>query len=241
MIVFGTSDIGRQRSSNQDEYRTGNFGAGVTFGLVCDGMGGEKAGNVASHMACDTICAYLEQHLTPQTPQEEYKQILISAIRIGNETVYEQSLLHQQYTGMGTTAVLVIAASDKAYIAHVGDSRVYMLRDGEITQVTTDHSLVQTLLEQGEITADEMHTHPQKNMITRAVGINNVVDVDYIEISDTTDTIFLLCSDGLTNGCSDEEIKNVILNSKMEQICINLIERANDAGGNDNITAVVMI
>lgn len=241
MLVYGKSDIGLHRSSNQDEFRTCVTDEGISFGLVCDGMGGENGGNVASHIASETIYDNLVENLKPGLTDEDYKNIIVSAVSEGNVAVYDMSLDNKQYMGMGTTAVLVVVVGDQAFIAHVGDSRVYMIREDDMRQVTKDHSVVQTLLEQGKITPDEIENHPQKNMITRAIGISCFVDIDYIEIKNISDVTFLLCSDGLTNNCSDEEIKNVITNTAQEEICSELIELANGSGGTDNITAVVML
>lgn len=241
MICFGKSDIGRHRTTNQDEYRIGTLGDDIVYGLVCDGMGGENGGNVASKMACETIVSCLKKNVRSGLSDQAYKEIMTGAIGMGNVKIYDESMRVDALNGMGTTADLILVVKDKAYITHVGDSRVYRIRDGNIKQLTKDHSLVQTLVDKGEITPEQMKTHPQRNMITRALGISRYVEISCMEVSHIGDTIFLICSDGLTNACTDEEIKQVILNSRIDQICDRLIEAANQAGGNDNITAVIMI
>ena len=241
MLIYGKTDIGRHRATNQDEFKVCSVNEELCFGLVCDGMGGENGGNIASSVACDVISRHLIEHLRPDLSDEDYKNIIISAVSDGNVAVYDKSLEDKRYIGMGTTVVLAVVYQDKAFIAHVGDSRVYLIRDGKIHQLTKDHSLVQTLLEQGKIKPEEVHNHPQKNMITRAIGISCFVDIDYIEVSHMEHAALLLCSDGLTNTCDDETIKEIVLTENPNEICDRLIEKANENGGLDNITAVVIL
>ncbi len=141
---------------------------------------------------------------------------------------------------MGTTVVIALVLSNKAYIAHIGDSRVYLLREGKLHQLTRDHSVVQELLEQGKISRDEAKFHPNKNMITRAVGVNLTVDIDYLEVLLSEDSKLLLCSDGLTNMVSDEIIEKTLRKYDPQATCTRLIELSNKAGGIDNITVAVI-
>ena len=240
MLIFGKTDIGKMRSSNQDVFTSQILGDDAGFGIVCDGMGGENGGQIASAIASQTIYESLMKHYQSGLTDEQYKDILISAVSDGNVAVYDESLQNEMYVGMGTTAVVVLMVKNKAYIAHVGDSRVYLLKEGELYQITKDHSIVQTLLEQGKITREEALTHPQKNMITRAIGVSCFVDIDYIEVSNTENSAFLLCSDGLSNTCSDSLIQQVLKETPAEKICETLIDLANKAGGIDNITTVYM-
>ncbi len=240
LYIFGKTDIGKMRSSNQDVYYFYQLNEQAAFGLVCDGMGGENGGHIASAIASNVIYHSIIEHYQDDMSDDEYKSLLISSVSSGNIAVYDKSLENQHYMGMGTTVDLLLLVKDKAYIAHVGDSRVYMLRDKELYQVTKDHSMVQTLLEQGKITQDQAQHHPQKNMITRAVGVSCFVDIDYIEISNVLDTTFLLCSDGLTNTCTDEKIQDILNQTSPEKVCDTLVTMANDAGGMDNITVVYM-
>lgn len=241
MLIYGKTDIGRHRATNQDEFKICSISENLGFGLVCDGMGGENGGNIASGVASDVISRHLMEHLKPGLNDEDYKNIIVSAVSEGNVAVYDKSLEDKQYIGMGTTVVLAVVSGEKAYIAHVGDSRVYLIRDGKIHQLTKDHSLVQTLLEQGKITPEEVNNHPQKNMITRAIGISCFVDIDYIEVSHIANAALLLCSDGLTNTCDDETIKEIVITENPNEICDRLIDQANENGGLDNITAVVIL
>ncbi len=238
MVIYGQTDVGKVRESNQDMYCFKVISDNLGFAVVCDGMGGENGGKVASKIACDTIYKYLDAHLKEGLDEQEYKNIMVTAVSDGNVAVYDYSLEKKEYIGMGTTVVALVVVNNKAYIAHVGDSRVYMLKSGEFYQITKDHSLVQNLVEQGKITQEQAKNHPQKNMITRAVGVSFFVDVDYIQVNSIKDVSFLLCSDGLTNSCDNEQIKSVLENTPKESVCKTLIDMANDAGGIDNITAV---
>ncbi len=240
MLLFGKTDIGRVRSTNQDVYEFRKLDEDVWFGLVCDGMGGENGGQVASSIACETIYRMLSQNYRSGLSDEEYKNMIIAAVSEGNVAVYDKSIGNDQYMGMGTTVVLAVVIGDKAYIAHVGDSRVYLWKEEELYQVTKDHSIVQTLIDRGELMPEDAAHHPQKNMITRAVGVSRFVDIDFIEITNLEASGLLLCSDGLTNVCSDEEIKEVLLHTPPEEVCEVLTNRANEGGGFDNITIVYM-
>lgn len=241
MILFGKTDIGKIRSSNQDVYCIKTFDKNASLGIVCDGMGGENGGQIASAVASRTIFETIQKRYKPNLSDDEYKNIIITALSDSNAAVYEKAnQAPEYYKGMGTTAVIALVVNNKAYLAHVGDSRIYLLRQGEIFQLTKDHSMVQMLLDQGKITPQEAQHHPKKNMITRAVGVSKFVDIDYIQVSNLEDCSLLLCSDGLTNTCSDECIKEVLVNEKPENVCNSLIYLANEAGGVDNITAVFM-
>jgi serine/threonine protein phosphatase PrpC len=240
VLIFGKTDVGKMRASNQDEFRFQQLDDHAAFALICDGMGGENGGQVASKIASDTISKRIVEYYQSGLSDEEYKNMIISAVSDGNMAVYDKSLEDKQYAGMGTTAIFAMILDDRAFLAHVGDSRIYLLRDGELYQVTKDHSLVQALLEQGKITPAEADHHPQKNLVTRAVGISCFVDIDYIEITNLEDSALLLCSDGLTNTCSDELIQDTLNRVAPEQVCDTLVDLANEAGGVDNITVVYM-
>lgn len=241
MLVYGKTDIGKVRSSNQDVYCIKTFDKNASLGIVCDGMGGENGGQIASAVASRAIFETIQKRYKPNMTDEDYKNIVITALSDGNLAVYEKAKEDlQNYKGMGTTAVVSLVVNNKAYIAHVGDSRLYLIREDEMFQLTKDHSMVQMLIDQGKLSKEQAENHPKKNMITRAVGVGKFVDIDYIQISNLNDCSLLLCSDGLTNTCSDEQIKNVIIREKAEDVCDVLINLANEAGGMDNITAVYM-
>ncbi|MFZ2537968.1 MAG: Stp1/IreP family PP2C-type Ser/Thr phosphatase [Oscillospiraceae bacterium] len=241
MDIYGMTDIGLKRETNQDVFYTHKFSEQVGFAIVCDGMGGQNGGNVASEMACQTISHRLmESNNIVSMSDDEIKSLVISATSGANIEVYKTSNIEPGYKGMGTTVVIAVVSNKKAYIAHIGDSRVYLLREGKLHQLTRDHSVVQELLEQGKISQDEAKVHPNKNMITRAVGVNLTVDIDYLEVLLGQESKLLLCSDGLTNMVSDQIIEKTLRKYNPEATCTKLIELSNKAGGVDNITVAVM-
>lgn len=239
MRFYGLTDIGRHREMNQDMYCVHTFDDRQGFGLVCDGMGGQSAGNIASDMACGIITDKIRKAVETGG-MEDPRGLLESALREANYSIYKRSMVEPECRGMGTTAVVAFVRGDTAYCAHVGDSRIYLLRQGRLLQVTRDHSLVQELMEKGEIKPEEMRTHPGRNMITRAVGVSLTVEADLMQIPLEPGDKMLLCSDGLTNMVPNEQIAAVLLQNGGEQACALLIQKANNAGGMDNITAVVI-
>ena len=239
MKCYGKTDIGKKRSSNQDEFNICELPDGAVLAVVCDGMGGAKAGNVASKTAVDAICRYVERSYRVGLDYDGATDILNKAIISANIEVYDISLKTPDLKGMGTTVVAAIATDDFTTIAHLGDSRAYIVGE-TITQITRDHSVVQSLIESGKLTPEEARVHPRKNVITKALGIeenvfpdNNRYDFDFGET-------LLLCSDGLTNYVDTETIKSIIDNNDKSVVVEALIDMANKAGGGDNITAVIV-
>lgn len=243
LIIYGNTDIGNIRSVNQDTLAYEVINEELAFAIVCDGMGGHHGGEIASQITCDTIFKTLHEKLINCKNEEEYKSLIINAISNANITVYEKAVEEEEYIGMGTTVVVLVYTLDKVYIAHVGDSRAYMFNSGVLYQITKDHSLVQTLLEKGEITQEEMEIHPRKNLITRAVGVDCIVDIDITELSLTKSEkiSFLLCSDGLTNECSNKTIKQILTDARSELVVDTLIDLAKRMGGHDNVTVVYVV
>lgn len=238
MNLYGMTDIGKKRHSNQDVFYTHKFSEQVGFAVVCDGMGGQNGGQVASNITCSTISK--ELRLNELSNGKTVKEMVISAISEANVTVYRTSIENKEYKGMGTTAVVAAVVNDTAHIANIGDSRVYKLSGDSFEQITKDHSLVQELIEQGKLTKEEGRNHPNKNMITRAVGVNLTVNIDYVELKFEKCEKILLCSDGLTNMVDDLSIKEVLSENDAKTACEKLIKMANDAGGIDNITVAVI-
>ncbi len=238
MMIYGKTDIGRHRSSNQDEFAYSILNERVCFGLVCDGMGGENGGQIASTTAAQTIYELLHAHLTAELTEEQVKAVLVQAVSQANEAVYRRSLQEPEYSGMGTTAVVAVVLDGKGYVVHVGDSRAYRFKAGELNQITKDHSLVQSLVDQGKITQEQAKNHPQKNMITRAVGVTGKVDIDFVSLGDLGSGSILLCSDGLSGLCEQSEMEEILLQTPPNQVCETLVEQANRNGGFDNITVV---
>jgi PPM family protein phosphatase len=221
------SDVGRQRQGNEDNY----FVQSPLF-VLADGMGGAQAGEVASEITIEAFRGGL--------PDGSVENGLVTTIERANERVHEQATTVPEYHGMGTTCTVAFVAEQEVVIAHVGDSRAYLLRDGELTRLTRDHSLVGELVDRGKVTEEEALTHPQRSVITRAVGPEPSVKVDADRIAARADDVFLLCSDGLTDMVRDRDVER-ILNAadELEQAGRNLIAAANAAGGRDNITVIL--
>ena len=239
MNIFGATDTGTVRSSNQDAFKNTVLDADTVLSVVCDGMGGAKAGNIASSIAVNTITDYIVKSYTPQMNSHTTENLLRAAISSANIEIYSAALENSDYSGMGTTAVAAIVRNDKAFIAHVGDSRAYLVDDSGLVQITRDHSMVQNLVEEGQLTAAEAEIHPRKNVITRAVGVLEEVQADFNEI-DMVGKILLICSDGLTAALQPEEIKNITLNNNISDVPEKLIYSANKNGSNDNVTVTVV-
>lgn len=237
MKAYAKTDIGSKRSMNQDsmycnENQVGSF---RNLFIVADGMGGHRAGDHASKLCVESIVESIEKsgHMTPVTIFEE-------AVTFANKTVYDEAKSNPEYDGMGTTMVACTLLEDKLYIANIGDSRLYLI-DDEIQQITSDHSLVEEMVKIGNITESEARVHPHKNIITRALGIDQSVHADYFEISVKKFNYILMCSDGLSNMLEDEEMEYIIKQSEtIEQAVNKLVDRANENGGDDNITVIVV-
>ncbi len=226
---------------NQDTFYCSFFSQKLAYAVVCDGMGGEKSGNVASQITRDRIKSCLNEAIMDCAIDEQSApQVILQAIAKANTEVYDKSCSDSIYTGMGTTVVLALVVGPHCFIAHVGDSRAYLIGGGNMSQLTVDHSLVQYLYDKGKLTAQEMASHPDKNKITRAVGVEPTVDVDLIEVEFDEGQALLLCSDGLTNMCTDEEIYEIVCSNEGNMIPLKLIQKANLAGGSDNITAALI-
>lgn len=234
------TDQGLKREMNQDVFFTHKFNEQVGFAIVCDGMGGQSAGHVASEMVCTIIAEKLIEDKIDQADETQMSDSIVNAISEANIQVFTKSNVEPGFQGMGTTVVLAVVVNDNAYIAHIGDSRAYVLQNDKLHQVTKDHSLVQELLEQGKISEQEVLTHPNKNMITRAVGVNLMVDIDYLSLKLEKESKIILCTDGLTNMVSDDEIERIISSENAQSSCVKLIDLANKAGGIDNITVAVI-
>lgn len=239
MQIFSKTDIGMVRSSNQDAYFTGELSDGAVFAVVCDGMGGANAGNVASESAVKIISEYLLKSYRTNMDFNDIEKMLNNAISSANIEIYDMSLKSPELSGMGTTAVVALIRENNAVIAHVGDSRAYHIGD-DIKQLTRDHSVVQTLLEKGELTPNEAKIHPRKNVITRALGAeeNIVSDSDIIDVR--VGESLLLCTDGLSNFIEASEILNIFKNENIEDVAEILVDTANKNGGGDNIAVVTV-
>lgn len=240
MKIYSKTDIGRRRTVNQDAFYVGEFDNGAVFAVVCDGMGGAKGGNIASEKAATLISEYIVKSYSPKMNSVAIENLLRAAVDSANTEVYELSHSSEEYLGMGTTAVATLVIDNLAHIVHVGDSRAYIIGSAEIEQITSDHSVVQAMVQSGEISAQEAKTHPRKNIITRAVGAEKTVMCDYNIVLKPESAVLLICTDGLTNHLDEQNIFETVRNTPQETCAEKLIELANAAGGSDNITAVLV-
>ena len=238
MKVYSKTDIGLTRHSNQDAVFTTTLEDGSILAIVCDGMGGANAGNVASEVAVKVISEYIVQSYRIGMDFYGIEKILKNAIESANMEIYDMSLKDEALSGMGTTTVTAVVRDGVAVIAHVGDSRAYKAGE-ELGLITRDHSVVQSLVESGKITPEDAKVHPRKNVITRALGTEENVVADSCQIELGADEILLLCTDGLSGYADEEGIFNT-LKANGEQVAEDLIELAKQGGGRDNITVAVI-
>lgn len=241
MKAFARSDIGKIREMNQDNYYVSDPNDSVKLFIVADGMGGYKGGEIASKLAVDSTKNYIMNNFEAiKKEKENILDLIRNAIEYANMVVYEKSKEIEEYSGMGTTIDICIIYTGRVYIGHVGDSRVYRLRKDFFRKLTTDHSYVEQLLKEGNITKEEAYNHPKKNMLTKALGCTAFVEPDVMVKGFQKDDILLMCSDGLTNMIRENEIYEIIKNNP-ESACDKLINKANENGGLDNITAVIIL
>ena len=234
------SDIGLRREENQDAVRCEYFGHNV-LAVVCDGMGGERAGREASQIAIDEFYQRFSDGYSESLDADGIRKLMISAVSAANSVIYTKARLDFKNFGMGTTCVAAFVTADKAFIANVGDSRAYLITDTGIHRITTDHNVPALLFEQGKITEEEMVDHPQRHMLVRAVGVEKTVLTDTFTLDYKDKIHLLLCSDGLSGYCTDEEIYGVISESELDGMADGLIELANGKGGRDNVTVAIVL
>lgn len=240
MKIVGATHVGMVRARNEDTYRFGTLNDGTSWALVCDGMGGVHGGQLASSIAADTVSEKIKKCYNPSMSVSSLENLLLSAVTTANVIVYDRGDIDYNLKGMGTTIVAAIAKDNEACIAHVGDSRAYITDGKEIRQLTRDHSLVQEMYDSGKITAEEFENHPQKNIITRAMGVGENIEIDFNYVCVNKDEALILCSDGLSGLLSDKRILEIYNNTDFEHLSDEYIKEANKLGGKDNITVVVM-
>lgn len=239
MRIFAKTDKGIIRTDNQDAYINGTLSDGAVYAVVCDGMGGVSGGNVASDIAVKAIKEEIFKKYTENLSDTQIRRLYIDAIDIANSIIYEIASKEKTLTGMGTTVVAVLIKNNIAHILHAGDSRAYIIADNNIRQLTKDHSYVQDMVDMGQLTSEEAKRHPKKNIITRAIGIEKNIDVEYTNIAFNKNDILLICTDGLTNHVDDNEIFKIIQEGA-DGACDKLIAKAKSLGGSDNITIVLI-
>lgn len=239
MKIAAITDIGSCRQENQDNYCAQQLAGGTAWGIVCDGMGGVNGGRIAAHIATDTMQQYFARQMH-SLQQGNEKSFIMRGFDITNRAVYEKATSDPEMMGMGTTGVCAYASNGMAHVVHAGDSRAYLFHEGELRQITRDHSMVQQLVDSGKITREQAAQHPKKNLITRALGVSANIVPEYNRCEIEVGDIILLCTDGLTNMISDEEIALVLREVPFFDAPSILVDRALQAGGQDNITVLLM-
>jgi serine/threonine protein phosphatase PrpC len=251
MVIGCRSDPGKTRKENEDSFVIFSFDfvyesrrKNITLLVIADGMGGHKSGEKASELGVGGITEAIINRILARDhiilTGEDIKNSIQTAAREVNVSLFNLGERNSQLKGMGTTLTLALVMGNAAYIGHVGDSRAYIVSKDEMRQITRDHSLVQEMVDRGELTPEEARTHPRKNIITRAIGVYKDIDVDVYEEYIFGDDYLLLCCDGLTDMVTDQEIYTVVMsNDDPQQICDILIQKANEKGGRDNISVIV--
>ena len=242
MQYWGLSDPGCVRQQNQDAYQITQLDRSTVLAVLCDGMGGAKSGNVASSLASDVFVQEVKRSWTSSMDPDKIDQMLRGAVKLANFTVYDQSRQFEEFTGMGTTLVAALIHGKRITVVNVGDSRAYHVGKDGIRQVTTDHSLVQMMVQRGELTPERARTYPGKNFITRAIGTEPIVECDVFHMNAERGDSLLLCSDGLSNMMDDQEILfEVVHGVNKQHCCKRLLDIAKTRGAPDNVTSVLVL
>ncbi len=242
MQYWGLTDPGCVRAQNQDAYRLEQLDKNTLLCVVCDGMGGAKSGNIASQLAVDVFAQEIKGSWKSSMDHEAKEQMLRSAIKLANFTVYDQGQQFEEFSGMGTTLVAALISGKHAMVVNVGDSRAYHIDGDGINQITEDHSLVQMMVSRGELTPEQARTYPGKNLITRAIGTETAVMCDIFEKHLDRGDCLLLCTDGLSNMIDEQEILfEVVHGVDKSKCCERLLDIAKKRGAPDNVTSVLVM
>ena len=240
MKVCGKTDVGLRRHENQDTFAV-EHGEKLLIAVVCDGMGGAEGGQIASSVAVETFMKEMRALIRADMTAGQLRELASFCVAKANTAVYQRALQDLAYQGMGTTLVSAVAGERDAVICNIGDSRAYLIHNGEMMRITHDHSVVQTLVENGDITAEEARTHPNRNLITRALGPDETTLCDAFDVSFAHGDKILLCTDGLVVTATDEEICRIVCADKRaEEKLDDLIALAKAQGAPDNVTAVLI-
>ena len=234
------TDRGIKRNSNQDACIAFCPAPDACAAIVCDGIGGGNAGDVASRLTVETVSARLRDGWRGGISATSVRNLLLTSINAANITVYDAAHADPELAGMGTTIVAAVLLRDQLIVAHVGDSRAYLFSGSRMQRLTKDHSLVQAMVDKGDLSPEEAERHPKKNYITRALGVADAVQIDFTEESLSSDARVLLCTDGLSNYVAPEVLCEMMRALPVEALPDGLIEEANRNGGGDNITAAVI-
>ena len=241
MKTFGLTDKGKVRKENQDSFLIKQVDGGCLIAVLCDGMGGVQGGSVASNLAAKLFLEYVSLKLQGIKSRESVKPAVLAAVARANGVVYDYSYFDTAFTGMGTTLVGVVCRGARVTVVNIGDSRAYHMSKRKIRQVTRDHSLVEELIDRGAITREQARSHPRKNIITRALGVEPEVEADTFELKLSSGERLLLCSDGLSNLVGNNEMLELSLKCQdPEVLCNKLLELALERGATDNVTIVVL-
>ena len=241
MEAWGLTAVGNVRSQNQDAFRIVELGKDALLAVVCDGMGGAKSGNVASRLASEVFSEEVKRSFSADLTPDEAEQMLRAAAKLANISVFEQSQLSEDYAGMGTTLVAALTYPRATLVLNIGDSRAYLINADGVQCITRDHSVVEMMVQRGELTPEQAKTHPSKNLITRAVGTEETVFSDVFRVETEPEDCILLCSDGLSNQMADQEILfEVVHGARRDDCCRRLLEIAKNRGAPDNVTSVLI-
>ena len=242
MQYWGLTDPGCVREQNQDAFQMEQLDKNALLCVICDGMGGAKSGNVASSLAVDVFVQEIRRCWISEMDQERIDQMLRSAVKLANFTVYDQAQQFEEFAGMGTTLVAVLLHGKQVTVVNVGDSRAYCVDKDGIRQLTVDHSLVQMMVSRGELTPDQARKYPGKNLITRAIGTESQVTCDLFHRKLERGDCLLLCTDGLSNLMDEQEILFEVAHGlEKQQCCQRLLEIAKNRGAPDNVTSVLVV
>ena len=242
MILAAKTDVGVQRENNQDSYSFGELLPGVCYAIVCDGMGGAAEGAVASRECVRIMRERIQNGFYDGMSDRSVRALMTSSVDLANKQIFNLSLKDEKYEGMGTTVVAAIITQDYVYAVHAGDSRAYLINPAkrDIVQLTRDHSVVQKMVEDGTITAEQAADHPKKHLITRAVGVDSSVRADFCQENIYPGDIILLCTDGLTNYSSVSQLVLFSEGVSLDEYVSKLVENSIENGGGDNVTVVAV-
>ena len=237
----GRTNVGLKRKVNQDCFVLNNkFNA--SWAIVCEGLGGEKAGEVASKKASELINDYVSKNYNSSMNEENIKNMLVMACNIANSEIFDMGKENIEYDGMATTAIVSFIVDGTLHIAHVGDSRIYLIKNENVQQLTKDDSFVQALVESGTLSKDEAKTHPHRNYLTKAIGVEKNIEIYYKSFKISTEDVILMCTDGLYNYLDEKIIsQNLKIKDENADVLVDkFVQLALDGGGSDNITVVIM-
>lgn len=241
MKIYAETDIGNVRKMNQDAYYISEESDTYKLCILADGMGGYTGGEIASRVACKSAAEYIKQNLEDNKAysKEAIMQVIKDAMNYANSVVFEMSRQQKELEQMGTTLEVCVIYNNRIHIGHIGDSRIYRIRQGIMRKLTVDHSYVQKLVKDGTITKEEAINHPKKNMLMKALGCEPEIEPDIMVKGFNPNDVILICSDGLTNMIAEQEILNIV-ESDIQNATQNLIRKAKELGGYDNITTIII-